>query len=914
MTAPKLTGDALRAVRHRGSHMQIIAAAGSGKTEVVSQRVVDLLADEVSPRSIVAFTFTERAAEELKQRIATRVEERLGAQALDLLVGLFVGTIHSYCFQLLQHYVPRYETFDVVDENQFTALLSREANRLGVRELDDRNRLFASIEAFARSVDVVENELIDPATVPSQFGDVLRSYLDMLERYRLMTYGQQIVRAVQALETPEVAAAVHADIEHLIVDEYQDVNPAQERLIELLVSGGAQLCVVGDDDQAIYQWRGSDVGNIVDFSSRYPDVASFEITTNRRSRPEIIEAANEFAATIPNRLPKQMGVDRSGSASGTSVVKWAGEDAAGEAGWVANMILDLHDQGVAYRDIAVLVRGRTTYPALLDAFAAFGIPVQPGGRTGLFDAPEARVLGRTVCWLADIEWRTGYERGERVEESDLLDDYSSVFGTAGKQQRSLRSFLRAWKDHAHQDKKPSDLVGEFYELCDVLEVSRWDMDDELVVNRLGTLARFTMLLTDYESVRRRARPDAAAPGEQVGGQDRGHWHYKNLAIHVVNYAAGAYEDFDGEPDVDIDAIDLTTVHRAKGLEWPVVFVPAMTAKRFPSSKTGTEQTWLAPRSLFNAARYEGSDADERRLFYVAATRARDFLSVSRHGRVTKQSVGPSPYFDELDCDELRPDDVRFPDVEPRRADDDVAVALSFSELSQFLGCGMEYRLRGLLGFQPRLAPELGYGKAVHHMLRAVADHTREQGAVPSTAELDRMLDDRFFLPTANKVAHREMKEAARRLIGQYVDQFEDDLHRVWESERPFELRLDGVVISGRADVILDHEDGVPTGLAIIDYKSSTKGEGDHDLQLQIYANAGRREGLDVRGAYVHDLKRTNRAAVDVADAALADAAQEATKAASALKQREFTSRPGRHCRTCEVRTVCPTAERGVTIS
>src|SRR5262245_26051812 len=120
MRSPQLTGDALQAVRHRGSHMQIIAAAGSGKTEVVSQRAADLLAEGVSPRSIVAFTFTERAAEELKNRIAARVEERTGAAALDLLVGLFVGTIHSFCFQLLQRYVPRYETFDVLDENQFT--------------------------------------------------------------------------------------------------------------------------------------------------------------------------------------------------------------------------------------------------------------------------------------------------------------------------------------------------------------------------------------------------------------------------------------------------------------------------------------------------------------------------------------------------------------------------------------------------------------------------------------------------------------------------------------------------------------------------------------------------------------------------------------------------------------------------
>lgn len=167
---PVLTGSARDAVRHRGSHVQIIASAGSGKTEVVSQRVADLLSDGAPAESIVAFTFTERAAEELKNRIAKRVEGRLGRSALDQLAGLFVGTIHAFCFRLLQQRVPRYETYDVLDDNQLTAFLSREAHRLELRQLDGRNRLFASIEAFLKGVDVVENELLGPSWRPRFIG------------------------------------------------------------------------------------------------------------------------------------------------------------------------------------------------------------------------------------------------------------------------------------------------------------------------------------------------------------------------------------------------------------------------------------------------------------------------------------------------------------------------------------------------------------------------------------------------------------------------------------------------------------------------------------------------------------------------------------------------------------------------
>ena len=176
---------------------------------------------------------------------------------------------------------------------------------------------------------------------------------------------------------------------------------------------------------------------------------------------------------------------------------------------------------------------------------------------------------------------------------------------------------------------------------------------------------------------------------------------------------------------------------------------------------------------------------------------------------------------------------------------------------------MAYRLRNLIGFQPRLAPELGYGKAVHHVLRTVAEHTRATGEVPTATEIDGVLDASFFLPTANKPAHRNLKDAARRLINAYTTDHADDLHRVWETERPFELHLDGITVSGRADVILDQEGGVPTGLAILDYKTSTTLDDDHGLQLQVYTDAGRREGLDVRGAYVHDLKAGARLDVDV---------------------------------------------------
>ena len=907
MPAPQLEGEALDAVRHRGTHMQIIASAGSGKTEVVSQRVANLLRTGEPASSIVAFTFTERAAAELRHRIAERAAEVIGPRILDQFGGLFIGTIHSYCFRLLQTHVPRYETYDVLDDKQLTALLTREAHRLDIRQFDTNNRLFSSIARFLKAVDVVENELLDPESMPDPFRQVLVAYLAMLDRYRLLTFGQQTVRAVQALEDPIVLSKVRASLRHLIVDEYQDVNPAQERLISTLAGPNVELCVVGDDDQAIYQSRGSDVGNIVTFADRYEGVETFEIVTNRRSRPTIIETANAFARTIPNRLHKVMGPHRPAGRA-PEVVVWDAESEQAEAGWIADKILDLRDEGVAFRDIAVLVRTRAAYKAIVDAFNTFDIPLQPGGRTGLFDQPHARVIGQTFTWMTNVDWRGAYERGRPVREDALLDDYQRLFELDGAARVRLRRFLHSWRDAVPAKSRQADLVGEFYELLAELGVRDWDLRNPLLLNRVGTMARFTQLLADYESVRRRARPDASIAGEQVGGEDRGDWYYRNLAIHIVNYAQGAYEDFDGEDDFDLDAVDVTTVHRAKGLEWPVVFIPSVTNNRFPTSRTGEVQDWLVPRDRFPAVRYEGSDADERRLFYVATTRARDWLSVSRHKRVVKQRVDPSPYWTELSDHATTPEAVRIPDVETRGADEET-IELTYSELASYLDCAMAFRLRNLVGFQPRLAPELGCGKAVHHVLRTVAEETKAAGTVPSAEQIDAILDTSFFLPTANKAVHRQLKDAARRLITEYARSHEADLRRVWETERPFELHLDGITVSGRADVILDHEGGIPTSLAILDYKTSTSDAAEHSLQLQVYADAGRREGLEVRAAFVHDLKAGSRFDVDVSNPTVTDAETTILGAGTGLRARDYTPAPGPRCRRCEVRTVCASAVR-----
>jgi DNA helicase-2/ATP-dependent DNA helicase PcrA len=913
---PVLDGDAANAVAHRGGHIQIIAAAGAGKTEVVSQRVAALLAEGEPAESIVAFTFTEKAAAELKERIRERAEGKLGAAANDHLGRLYVGTIHGYCFRLLQTYVPRYETYTPLDSNQLTNLLYREQHRLDLKRLNGDGKLFRAIKAFRESLDVVENELIPIEALPDgDFKEVLVAYYEMLDLYRFMSFGTQIVEAVRALEDSAVHTAVTAELRHLIVDEYQDVNPAQERLVELLSKphGTADLVVVGDDDQAIYQWRGSNVANIVTFKDRYgargTDVTQFELLRNRRSRPEIVKVANGFAKSITGRLPKEMGEYREDAGPAMSIaIGHTNEKTEAEA--IADLIERLHDdQGLPYREVAILVRGRTAYPRILDALEAWGIPVQPGGRSGLFEQREAAIFGATFAWLTDVDWAPGrFIKREKIELLALLDDYREVFNLDNEGVQAVHAYISAWQSKTRQDPPDWDvsLVSEFYGLVELLGISGWDLADSLQRNRMGTVARFTTVIADYESVTRRSRQDPKNLTEQVGGAPGNLWFYRNFGLLLVNFATGAYEDFDGEEDILGDGVTLGTIHGAKGLEWPVVFLPSLTDGRFPSSRAGRERDWLLPRTMFDASRYEGGDAEERRLFYVGLTRARDWVALSSHAKVEKQSRRASPYIEEV---EKYVEARHFPTGAEPRGIETPDVAITYSELESYLDCPRSYLLRNELGFMPPAKQELGYGNAVHHVMRVIAETARATGRLPTPRQINDLLTSDFFLPFANKVAHREMRENARRLVFRYVNQHQDDLRRTWAVERPFELYLDGVVVSGRADVIYDEHDGVIDNLAIVDYKTSTGGDID-PLQLQVYADAGRREGLTVGAAFVHDMATTTRHAVEVSDRTIADAERTVIEAAAALKQRDFTPKPeASKCASCDVRPVCGAARR-----
>jgi len=371
------------------------------------------------------------------------------------------------------------------------------------------------------------------------------------------------------------------------------------------------------------------------------------------------------------------------------------------------------------------------------------------------------------------------------------------------------------------------------------------------------------------------------------------------------YAVEAYEGFVGEESYELNAVDISTVHQAKGLEWDCVFVSCLSDSRFPSRMMGTKRIWYIPHDLFDRERYEGTEIDERRLFYVAMTRARDILYLTTFRRIYRIAK-PSRFLTELTGGALAQADRVLP-IQGAKEDDarkpEERRMLSFSELSLYEFCPYAFRLRELLGFQPQVIErELGYGRALHHVMRRIAEEAKATGQTPPSAKAVRSLNQDFFLPYATQQTYLHMKQAAEKTVDRYLSEYSSELASVWETERPFWLHLDDVSITGRADVVFRIQDG---SAVLVDYK--TRVDEDDDIaafQLQTYSLAAEREGLKVASALIHDLGEGKRTSIDVTPQSMSEAGKRTENMAARIFRREFEPRPGPHCRKCDVHLVC----------
>jgi DNA helicase-2/ATP-dependent DNA helicase PcrA len=602
------------AVEHTDGPVLIFAGAGSGKTRVLTHRIAYLLNEKkVFPDRILAVTFTNKAAGEMKSRL----ERMVGAVARDL----WVGTFHSMCVRILRRdgrKIGIASNFAIMDDTDQRAIV-----REILHDLDFDERQIAPGAALAE-ISKAKNNLWSPDTYETQnasfigerYAQVYREYERRLKESNGLDFDDLIGRTIELLENDdETRVRYQSKFRYVLVDEYQDVNFAQYKLVSLLADEHKNLTVVGDDDQSIYSWRGSDYKMILRFEEDFPGAKVFKLEENYRSTQTILTAANELVGNNASRFPKTLFTKRD---AGEPITAFHAESERAEVRYVLEKVKELVREGAAYRDFLVLYRTNAQSRVFEEGFLAEGIPYRVVGGVGFYarteikdmlsylryitnpadavafrrivNVPRRSIGQQTLASLLEAANAANVSVGQAVFDSNLLKR------AVPKKQRELERFAELITDLRAKAESFSiaDLLVAVMEESGYLRELQADETPE-GKGRLENLQELVGVAKEFEN------------NPETGG---------TLEDFLANIAL--ISDLD-TLDADASFVTLMTMHAAKGLEFPHVFLTGLEEGVFPHTRALTDMTELE---------------EERRLAYVGVTRAMDRLFLSFAGRRT----------------------------------------------------------------------------------------------------------------------------------------------------------------------------------------------------------------------------------------------------------------------------------------
>lgn len=928
-----LTPEQKDAVVDPAPNILCLACAGSGKSRTLAYRIAYLIHQGNPPQSIVAFTFTEKAAESIKRRVAEALHSF--GLSTNLVGAMYIGTIHSYCQHILGVINAKYRQYDVLDENQFKLFILSRYSDLEINKIrQERNaRMFQTINEVANAWNTANDECISFDDIEKEdptLGKILKNVEERLNREHFLDFSLMIKLAVLELEkqSPAIDLAL-IEFNHLFVDEYQDINPMQERLIKSLRSKGESLLVVGDDDQAIYAWRGANVDNILSFDKRYDNCAIHKLNTNFRSSKIIVDTANNFVQQELStaRYDKTPTSFSDGNVGDFKSV-WL-DTRQDEAEWVANRIevllgteyVEKYDEdgkpidsrGLTPADFAILFRGiKGSYGAppkhleFTQALKDKGILYSLESEGGIFERPYAVAIRDIMEILRE-------PNPTRTQLYDLYhNSIKSYFPLADFNE--LCKVVSDWNTAIYSpigigSRRRVYLQEFFHELMVALHVPDSNFND-IILRDLGI---FSGIISDVEKVY--VSVDSS-------------FRYGQILNFLQNVAESGYDTSTLDIIAKPDTVTVSTIHKMKGLEFPVVFIVDVIKGRFPHNQSNYNG-WL-PGNLISTATARGAYCtrrpDEARLFYTAMTRAERFLYISGSAQQpnNKKPSTPSPFKKRIDDLGIPNDSNTLPvslkKVAPRRRIDETILPTSYSDIKEYLACPMRYKLKKLFSFNPSVPELFGYGLTTHTIIERLHQLYKDQA--PNISDVTRIVAETFHLkhifpsndPINHPGAYERAFKSAESAVQKYVINFSDDFTHLREDEVRFEISVGKALISGSIDLLMKKDaTGNIVDAHVIDFKSmeeppitSQNDWIDLAVQVQLYAYAAE-EVLDEKAktGSVHLLRDSNRVDIPIQDSDINASIDNIEWAVERIINEDFPMRPCQgKCNTCDVRRIC----------
>ena len=616
----------------------VLAGAGTGKTRVITYRITNLLKNWVAPDNILALTFTNKAAREMRER----VEELVGRESAR---KIFLGTFHSFCIRLLRletKHTYLHPGFTIADDVDQGSIFKQVTAELGVPKED--------INLHRYRISNAKNDLIFPegymAKIDFQQGKKLTSkiytvYQDTLKMQNMVDFDDILMVVVKMFEEhPKILKKYQEIYQYLLVDEFQDTNQVQFRLIELLGGESANICVVGDDDQSIYGWRGAKVDNILNFPSYFKNTKVVKLEENYRSTNTILEAANCFISGNEKRHDKSLWSKRG---KGKGIIIQENDSDMSESSFVAHDIYRtmVENSKIQYKDIALLYRSNHQSRLFEQELRKEGIPYRLVGSKSFFDRKEIRDAVAYLKLLVNpkddqsllriigvpsrgigpkaIEILRNIQNRKRLSLCELLgsNDFAETVSTrAGNSAKDFFTCISKWRSIFNNPGDLADKTRSYFA-------------------EIGFLNGFQKMYKNFEEAEKRKENvgeflDAIAQFEDGFTDDN-----PRMLDFLENFSLADDNDKVDEEEENGNAVTLLTVHASKGLEYPVIYVVGMEHGIFPHQRS------LDERDV----------EEERRLFYVAITRAKDKLVLSyansryRFGRLEQQFA--SNFLDEI---------------------------------------------------------------------------------------------------------------------------------------------------------------------------------------------------------------------------------------------------------------------------